>query len=135
MTPVALLADLQARGVRLYLAGDELRYKAKAGTMTPDLAAAVQPHKPALIAFLQDEEAAIIWRAEAMREQVPTTGPILFLVARPGITPAPDCCLSCGDVLELVGYVQRCRLCVVAAGRVLTARQEDIAQGVHHQAA
>ncbi len=39
MTPVALLADLQARGVRLYLAGDELRYKAKAGTMPPDLAA------------------------------------------------------------------------------------------------
>ncbi|MDP9357342.1 MAG: hypothetical protein M3R02_19045 [Chloroflexota bacterium] len=75
MTPAALLADLQARGVRLYLAGDELRYKAKLGVMTPDLAAAIKPHKPTLIAHLQEEEVAISWRAAAMREQIPAAGP------------------------------------------------------------
>lgn len=119
MTPAALLADLQDRGVRLYLAGDELRYKAKAGTMTPDLAAAVQPLKPALIAHLREEEAAVSWRAEAMREQIPAAGPVPFLAARPGIKANPDYCLSCADPIELVGYVSRCRLCVAAAGRAL----------------
>ncbi len=134
MTAAALLADLQARGVRLYLAGDELRYRAKAGAMTPDLAAAVQPLKPALIAFLREEE-AIAWRAEVMREQIPTTGPVPFLVAVLDVAPVAGVCHSCGDPFELVGYVQRCRLCAVAAGRALSAGPEDIAQPTQGTAA
>lgn len=128
MTPAALLADLQARGIRLYLAGDELRYKAKAGTMTPDLAATIKPHKPTLIALLQEEEAAISWRAAAMREQIPERSPVPFLVAVRDMTPAPDRCLSCGDPFELVGSVQRCRLCTVAAQRALAPAPEVMAQ-------
>ncbi len=126
MIAATFLADLQNRGVRLYLAGDELRYKAKPGVMTPDLAAAIKPHKPALVALLREEESAIGWRVEAMREQIPQRGPIPFLVAVPNVAPAPDTCLSCGDPIELVGYVQRCRLCVAAADRALAQAREDI---------
>ncbi len=126
MTPAALLTDLQARSVRLYLAGDELRYKAKAGTMTPDLAATIKPHKPALIALLQEEEAAVSWRAEAMREQIPVAGPVPFLAAVSNVALVPDVCLSCGESFTSTGYVQRCHLCTVAANRVLS-RPVDVA--------
>ncbi len=128
MTAAALLADLQARGVRLYLAGDELRYQAKPGVMTPELAAAVQPLKPALIALLREEEAAIAWRIEAMRTQILAGAPVPFLVALPGIEDAPDRCLSCGDPMELLGYVPRCRLCAVAVARLLDPHRRATAQ-------
>ncbi len=119
MTPTTLLADLQARGVRLYLAGDELRYKAKPGVMTPDLTAAVQPHKPALIAHLREEEAAITWRVEAMRKQIPERGPIPFLVAVSGVPPSPNICPSCGEAFTPTGYTPRCHRCTVAVQRAL----------------
>ncbi len=135
MTPAILLADLQTRGVRLYLAGDELRYKAKPGVLTPDLAAAVKPHKSALITLLRQEEAAIAWRVEAMQQQIPTGGPVPFLGAVPNVAPVAGVCLSCGDPIELVGYVQRCRLCVAAADRALAQAREDIAQAAEPVAA
>ncbi len=119
MTAAALLADLQTRGVRLYLAGDELRYKAKPGMMTPDLAAAVKPHKPALVALLREEESAIGWRVEAMREQIPERGPVPFLVAVSGIPPSPNTCPSCGEPFTPVGSSSRCHRCTVAASRAL----------------
>ncbi len=128
MTAAALLADLQARGVRLYLAGDELRYQAKPGIMTPELAAAVQPIKPALIALLREEEAGIAWRVEAMRGQILAGAPVPFLVALLGIEDAPDRCLSCGEPMELLGYVPRCRLCAVAVARLLDPHRRATAQ-------
>ncbi|MDP9471142.1 MAG: hypothetical protein M3Q71_10825 [Chloroflexota bacterium] len=135
MTAAELLADLRDREILLELAGDQLRCRAAAGVLTPDLAATIKAHKLALIALLREEEAAIGWRVEAMREQVPAGGPIPFLVAVPNVAPAAGVCLSCGETFELVGYVQRCRLCAVAAGRVLLASREDIAQEAHVQAA
>ncbi len=129
MTAAALLADLQVRGVRLYLAGGELRYQAKPGIMTPELAAAVQPIKPALIALLQEEEAAAIaWRVEAMRGQILAGAPVPFLVALPEIEAAPDRCLSCGEPMEMLGYVPRCRLCAVAVARLLDPHRRATAQ-------
>ncbi len=126
MTAAALLADLQTRGIRLYLAGDELRYKTKPGVMTPDLAAVVKPHKSALIDLLREEaaitwrlEAAITWRLHAMREQIPERGPISFLVAVSGIPPSPNTCPSCGEAFTPTGSSPRCHRCTVAAQRAL----------------
>ncbi|MDP9357132.1 MAG: hypothetical protein M3R02_17970 [Chloroflexota bacterium] len=99
------------------------------------VAAVVKPHKPALIAHLQEEEAAISWRVEAMREQILAGGPVPFLVAVPNRAPAAGVCLSCGETFELVGYVPRCRLCTVAATRALAEIQEDIAQAAQPAAA
>ncbi|MDP9472821.1 MAG: hypothetical protein M3Q71_19515 [Chloroflexota bacterium] len=119
MTPTTLLADLQARGVRLYLAGDELRYKAKPGVMTPDLAAVIKPHKPALLAHLREEAVAVAWRIEAMRPQIPERGPIPLLVAVSGIPPSPSACVSCGEAFTPTGSSPRCHRCTVAAQRAL----------------
>lgn len=48
-----LLASLQMRGVRLQPApGGALHYLAPAGTMTPDLRAAIEAHRPRLVALL-----------------------------------------------------------------------------------
>ncbi|MDP9353920.1 MAG: hypothetical protein M3R02_01300, partial [Chloroflexota bacterium] len=117
MTAAMLFADLRARGIHLELAGDQLRCRADVGILTSDLAAIIKTHKSALIAHLREEEVAVAWRLHAMREQIPERGPIPFLVAVPNVAPAPDTCLSCGDPIELGGYVQRCRLCAAAAVR------------------
>ncbi len=129
MSAPTLLADLRTRGVHLDVEGDQLRARFKGRTLDPDLAETIKADKPALIAYLREEEAAIAWRTEAMREQIPTAGgSVPFLVAVPNVVPAAGVCLSCGDPLKMLGYVQRCRLCAVAAARALVTLAEDIAQ-------
>ncbi len=135
MTAAAILADLHSRDVCLQVEGDQLRARFKGRTLDPDLAETIKTHKPALIAHLQEEEAAISWRAAAMREQIPPAGAVPFLVARPGVPPAAGICVSCGDPFELLGYVPRCRLCAAAAARALALVQEDIAQAAQPAAA
>lgn len=129
MTTAALFTDLCARGVHLELAGEQLRCRADAGVLTLALAATIKAHKSALLAHLREEEAAITWRVEAMQQQIPTAaGPVPFLMAVSNVVPAAGVCLSCGDPLKMLGYVQRCRLCAVAAARALVTLAEDIAQ-------
>ncbi len=135
MTPAALLADLTQRGVRFEVDGERLRCHGKTSVLTPDQTAAIKAHKPALIALLREEEAAISWRVAAMQQQIPSAGPVPFLVAVPGVPAAAGVCLSCGEPFELVGYVQRCRLCTIAVTRALARVQEDIAQQAHPAAA
>ncbi len=129
MSAPTLLADLRTRGVHLDVDGGQIRARFKGRTLDPDLAAAIKANKPALLAHLREEEAAVGWRTAAMRKQIPPGGgSIPFLVAVPGIEPAPGICVSCGDPFELLGYVQRCRLCTVAATRALATVEKDIAQ-------
>ncbi len=137
MSAPTLLADLRTRGVRLHVDGDQLRARFKGRTLDPDLAAAIKTHKPALIALLQQEEAAIAWRAAAMQSQVPPmgAGAVPFLVAKPDLPSAGGICVSCGEPFELVGYVPRCRLCIAAATRALATVEEDIAQAAQPAAA
>lgn len=81
------------------------------------------PTQPALAIPASEQQAAhrrleasdpeIAWRLDAMRNQVQTSGPIPFLVAR-NIRPAAGACQSCGDPLE-VDQPYRCRPCVEAA--------------------
>ncbi|MDP9358420.1 MAG: hypothetical protein M3R02_24655 [Chloroflexota bacterium] len=128
MSAPTLLADLRTRGVHLDVDGDRIRARFKGRTLAPDLAAVIRANKSALLAHLREEEAAISWRVEAMQQQIPERGAVPFLVAIPNVVPAAGACLSCGDSIELVGYVQRCRLCAIAAGRALVTPAEDIAQ-------
>lgn len=55
MTPAALLADLRRRGVLLSPVGEQLRYRARRGALTPDLAGAVKAHRAALLELLRQE--------------------------------------------------------------------------------
>ncbi len=128
MTAASVLADLRARDVRLHVEGDQIRARFKGRTLDPDLAAVIRANKVALLAHLQEEEAAISWRIEAMRPQIPAAGPVPFLAAVPKVAPVVGVCLSCGDPIDLVGYVQRCRLCAAAAVRALIPPAQDIAQ-------
>lgn len=52
MTAAALLQDLAGRGVVLTADAGKLRYRAPAGTLTPDLRRQLEAHKAALVALL-----------------------------------------------------------------------------------
>ncbi len=119
MTAAAILADLRSRDVCLHVEGDQLRARFKGRTLAPDLAETIKAHKPALIAYLREEEAAITWRAEAMQQQVPDRGPIPFLIAVSGAPPGPNTCPSCGEPFIPAGYIPRCHRCTIAASRAL----------------
>lgn len=71
MTAASLLSELQALGVRLFLDGDRLGYRAPKGTMTQDLLARVSARKAemlALIAGPRSPAPAFVWdQAEAER--------------------------------------------------------------------
>lgn len=52
MNVAALLRELQAAGVRLTLAGLDLRYRTKSGVSIAPFSDRMQEHKPALVAVL-----------------------------------------------------------------------------------
>ena len=113
-----LLVELERRGVELAADGERLRYRPR-DAVPPELRVAIVTHKQELLALLADEEAEVGWRAEAMRFQVPPTGPIPVLAARP-VGPLTDDgrCQSCGDLLPPEGRY-RCEPCIKAAWRAL----------------
>lgn len=53
MTVDTLLEEIKGRGIRLTVAPEGIRYKAKPGTMTPELVEAIKSHKPEITAALQ----------------------------------------------------------------------------------
>lgn len=104
MTPAHFLAELAARRISLVPTADSWTLRGPPGTVS-NLA---EPEKAAL-------REALTGRRMAMLAQVPETGPLLPLHARPGPFPA-DCCWSCGEELnqgEPQGW--RCALCSEAA--------------------
>lgn len=54
------------------------------------------------------------WRVAAMRPQIPVSGPIPLLLARPGMQFTSGTCCSCGGALD-DDERYRCRPCVDAA--------------------
>ena len=54
---VALLSDLAAREVTLWLEGDQLRYRAPKTALSPQLVTTLRQHKAALVAWLQARDA------------------------------------------------------------------------------
>src|SRR5215203_2036918 len=117
MRPTEVLAELTRRGVEIAVEGDRLRFRPQTA-VTDDLRAALVEHKADLIRLLgPDEEVA--WRIEAMRPQVPRTGTIPILLARPEAKYAPrGTCVSCGDPLTEERLI-RCVPCVSAIVRLL----------------
>ncbi|MHB8876149.1 MAG: hypothetical protein ACYC8T_20865 [Myxococcaceae bacterium] len=62
---------------------------------------------------------ALTWRRMAMAAQVPATGPVLLLQARPRLLGTPGGCWSCGEPLGPAVSGGRCLLCVEAARAAL----------------
>lgn len=121
-----LLTDLRERGLKLRVDGERLLVAPKAA-LTPDIREALVAHKSELLTLLQAQDPEVQWRLEAMRRQVPTSGPIPFLVAR-DIQPAPKTCQSCGDALG-AGQPYRCRPCVEAATLALRESRDVLLGG------
>lgn len=80
-TGAALLQTLTGRGVVLTAEAGKLRYKAPAGTMTPDLRRQLEAHKAALVALLSAQQVGLFegsapdLGATAIVKQRETTGP------------------------------------------------------------
>lgn len=53
MTAEAILDQARSRGIRLSVTGGELRYRAPAGALTPELRAGLVEHKPVILALLR----------------------------------------------------------------------------------
>jgi hypothetical protein len=125
MTVPDLLMELYQRGILLTREGENLRYRAKTGRLTSELKEAIAEHKNALLkllaAPLEDpgSDPDLAWRIAAMRAQIPQTGPIRFLSARPDALVACDAegkCPSCGDPLPAIRTQRfRCTACTRAA--------------------
>jgi hypothetical protein len=84
-TAEALVAELEARGVRLEPRGDRLRYESPPGAMTAEHKAALAAHRPAVLALLRQRRASDPWGAEG----VPLGAHIMELVDQAG-RPLPD---------------------------------------------
>src|SRR4051794_11547003 len=123
MGPTEVLAELTRRGIEVAVDGDRLRFRPQ-GAVTPDLRAALIEHKSGLIRLLGSDDEEVAWRVVAMRPQVPPTGTIPILLARPEAKTAPrGTCLSCGDPLAPDRRI-RCLPCVQAIERVLNEVRE-----------
>ena len=55
-TPVELFASLRKAGIRLWREGDQLRYRASAGALTPELRQLLLEQKSEILEFLKDAE-------------------------------------------------------------------------------
>jgi hypothetical protein len=118
-----LLAELMRRRVEVAVDGDRLRFRPQ-DAVTPELRAALIEHKADLIRLLDPVSDEVIWRIDAMRPQVPRTGAIGCLLARPEARTAPaGMCVSCGDPLA-TDRRSRCAPCVSAIERVLNEVRE-----------
>ena len=61
MTLLGLLAELEERNVKVFLAGDKLRLEAPAGVLTPDLKKAIQQRKSALTALFSGQPVEMVF--------------------------------------------------------------------------
>jgi hypothetical protein len=116
MTPAELLGSLQRRGILVVPAGDgHLRFRPR-NALSGAERAVLARQRDAILALLDADPTG--WRAAVMAAQVPRTGAIPLLLARPGIRFPPGSCCSCGDALE-AGDRYRCGPCVAATVAVL----------------
>ena len=60
MSTLALLETVRSYGIELTADGDQLRYRAPKGIMTPGLFAQIQEHKAEILALLQDASKALL---------------------------------------------------------------------------
>lgn len=120
-----IVERVRACNAELLVDGSRLLVRGRGQPLSDELREALRTHKAEVINVLHPPmpealgpDPEVAWRVVAMRPQVPAKGPVLLLMARPGITMAPGQCTSCGDALEQ-GNRFRCELCVWAAWEVL----------------
>lgn len=121
MTAADLLIELKTRGVELRPEGDNLRYRAPSGALTPELRDAVKTRKAELLAALRDRQPAPTDYATL------TSSPLVARVraAWPWIAEhRPDlfrriCDADCGD------HVARLHEAMVEASRAYEQRQQE----------
>ena len=76
MSAADVLAQAQAAGVQLVANGDRLHYRAPAGALTPELRAALQAHRAALLALLAKRPPAAASRPTRWFDREPWYGQI-----------------------------------------------------------
>jgi hypothetical protein len=119
MTAAEMVATLQSRGVVLVPTSDgRIHYRPKEALSSSERDALTRLRN-AVHAELERDPVA--WRVAAMATQLPSSGAIPLLLARPGVVMPMGSCCSCGDPLR-PDQRHRCRPCVDAAVRVV-ARQ------------
>jgi hypothetical protein len=116
MTPAEMLGSLRLRGILVVPSGDgHLRYRPRESLSEADRLVLAH-HRGAILALFDADP--IGWRAAVMAAQLPRSGAIPLLLARPGIRFPPGSCCSCGDTLG-PDERHRCGPCVAAAMAVL----------------
>jgi hypothetical protein len=111
MSPTEMVGSLRRRGILVVPSGDgRLRYCPREALSAADRAVLLR-HREAILALLDGDP--IGWRTAVMAAQVPVTGAIPLLLARPGIRIGRGTCLSCGDLLTPDNRY-RCGPCVAA---------------------
>src|SRR5688500_13741616 len=93
-----LLVEFERRGVEVRTDGGQLRYRPQ-GAVTAELRAAMAARRDELLTLVDREEQHVRWRVDAMAAQVPSSGSIPFLVARPLVAASDESCASCCDAL------------------------------------
>ena len=116
MTPAEMVGSLRQRGVHIVPSGDgRLRYRPREALSEAERAV-LERHRDAILALFDADPVG--WRAAVMAAQVPRTGAIPLLLARPGIRFSPGSCCSCGDALH-PDEQYRCGPCVAATVTLL----------------
>jgi hypothetical protein len=110
-----VLASLHRRGVILVPTPDgRLAYRPRDALSAAERAE-ISHHREALLGLLADP---VGWRVAVMAAQVPQSGPLPLLLARPGIRFPLGTCYSCGGPLGPVGRYG-CGPCIEAVVTVL----------------
>jgi hypothetical protein len=115
MTMVEILALTRSAGIRLEARGRTLRVEAPAGTLTPELRAALIGFKPNLLVVLE--------RLQAMRH-LAVIAPRPLPYARAWAKGGPGRCWSCGDRLDHPHAYGRCVPCDIAADVFYAAQDQ-----------
>jgi hypothetical protein len=122
MDGLTMLREARAAGLEIKV--DAGRLVVRGPRSAAPLAEQLLAMKQEVIALLGRQDDEVAWRVEAMRPQVPRSGAIPVLLARPGARTAPSgTCVSCGDPLA-PGRRIRCAPCVAAVERVLNELRE-----------
>jgi hypothetical protein len=114
---MTLLHDARRAGLRVRRDGSQLVVEGPRSLES--LARSLLAEKADVLAALAAEVEGVAWRIEAMRPQVPASGAIPLLLARPGIRFPIGTCGSCGDPVADDAHRYRCDPCTTAVIAVL----------------
>ncbi len=95
MDGLTILREARAAGLEIKVDGGRLVVRGPKSAAP--LAERLLEMKPEIIPLLESEDNEVMWRVEAMRQQIRPGLIIPFLVARRDFLDALGCRLSCGD--------------------------------------